>query len=329
MFHVDSHFFITLTFSMLNAFKPYIPVISLLERPPVYTVESLTRDVDIKPLHSHNDYWRKVPFYDAVSHGFQSIESDIWKFKESYTVQTDTETTIFSDKEVYVGHNQVLLKLNGTLDTLYLEPLFQLLKSVNPRISNLDSSVKHGIFYNSPETTVYLWMDIKLEGDHTYEHVFPKLQQFIDNDYLSYYDFDTKTKVERPVTVILTGNLPSEDLITHNNKVYTFLDAPLATLGDLEPEELAKVSQFSVVASGSMEEVLGHRGFINNPFSDSDLEHLSHKIEVAHNSGLKTRIWGGIDWPKPLVYLHNSELYRVGCDLINTNDLEFGQDKIQ
>lgn len=297
-----------------------------MNRPPVYTVESLSRDVDIKPLHSHNDYWRQVPFYDAVSHGFQSIESDIWKFKESYTVQTDTETTIYSEKEVYVGHNQVFLKLNDTLDSLYLDPLFQLLESVNPRISNMDSSVKHGIFYNSPESTVYLWMDIKLNGDHTFDHVFPRLQKFIDSDYLSYYDFSAEKLVQRPVTIVLTGNLPDQQKIHHNNRVYTFLDAPLAKLDQLEPQDLALYSKISVVASGSMEEILGHNSFTHSPFSDEDLNRLSHIIDYAHKNGLKTRIWGGIDWPKSLVLLHNTELYQLGCDLMNTNDLEFGQD---
>jgi hypothetical protein len=33
---------------------------------------------DYLPLHSHNDYLRATPFYEAVNNGFQSIEADVW-----------------------------------------------------------------------------------------------------------------------------------------------------------------------------------------------------------------------------------------------------------
>lgn len=38
----------------------------------------LTRGIVPKPLHSHNDYWRDVPFYSALSYGAVSIEADVW-----------------------------------------------------------------------------------------------------------------------------------------------------------------------------------------------------------------------------------------------------------
>ena len=31
-----------------------------------------------KPFHSHNDYWRDLPFYSALRAGAVSVEADVW-----------------------------------------------------------------------------------------------------------------------------------------------------------------------------------------------------------------------------------------------------------
>lgn len=31
-----------------------------------------------KPFHSHNDYWRDVPFYSGLAAGAISTEADVW-----------------------------------------------------------------------------------------------------------------------------------------------------------------------------------------------------------------------------------------------------------
>lgn len=37
-----------------------------------------TREIVPKPFHSHNDYWRDVPFYSGLSYGAISTEADVW-----------------------------------------------------------------------------------------------------------------------------------------------------------------------------------------------------------------------------------------------------------
>lgn len=37
-----------------------------------------TRGIIPKPFHSHNDYWRDVPFYTGLSYGAVSTEADVW-----------------------------------------------------------------------------------------------------------------------------------------------------------------------------------------------------------------------------------------------------------
>lgn len=38
----------------------------------------LTQGIVPKFFHSHNDYWRPVPFYSALSVGGVSVEADVW-----------------------------------------------------------------------------------------------------------------------------------------------------------------------------------------------------------------------------------------------------------
>lgn len=41
-----------------------------------------TRDVLPIRCHSHNDYVRRVPFFDAIHWGCTGVEADVWLFSE-------------------------------------------------------------------------------------------------------------------------------------------------------------------------------------------------------------------------------------------------------
>ena len=45
-----------------------------------------TRDVVPIPCHSHNDYWRRVPVFDAIHWGCTGIEADVWLFDDELYV---------------------------------------------------------------------------------------------------------------------------------------------------------------------------------------------------------------------------------------------------
>lgn len=45
-----------------------------------------TREIVPKPFHSHNDYWRDVPFYTGLFHGAISTEADVWLINETLYV---------------------------------------------------------------------------------------------------------------------------------------------------------------------------------------------------------------------------------------------------
>jgi hypothetical protein len=69
-----------------------------------------------KSIHSHNDYWRDVPLYSALSYGVISVEADVWLVNGT----------------LYIGHDVQSLTPNRTFDGLYIQPLVEILTNANP-----------------------------------------------------------------------------------------------------------------------------------------------------------------------------------------------------
>lgn len=67
--------------------------------------------------HSHNDYANKMPFYNAFTHDYNSIEADIF----------------LVDGELLVSHSNKELYKERTLKSMYLEPLLYALKKDTAR----------------------------------------------------------------------------------------------------------------------------------------------------------------------------------------------------
>lgn len=309
-----------------------------------HTIENLTRDTEIKPLHSHNDYWRKQPLFDALSYGCQSVEADIWYFPEKYEVErTITETTkdgkekdklttsTFENNEIYVGHNQVYLDPSLTLSKLYLDPLYRFLKYSNPEFIYKDKNPvtedfdsKHGVFYNSPETPLYFWLDFKTDPHETYQALMPILQPFIDQGFLAHYDTVNDKFIPGPLIITITGNAPVEEIEKETTR-YVFIDAPLKLFKSGTPQdELERYSKLSIIASGSMQELIGQESYSSSKTRElnfNDEKNLEEYFQTAHKYNLKTRIWGGITWPNYLRNSHLITLWKLGCDLLNVDNL--------
>lgn len=69
-------------------------------------------------IHSHNDYQRRVPFYQAYAQQVSSVEADIFLSK---------------DNQLLVAHDMEELATASTLDDLYINPLVHLFKQNNGR----------------------------------------------------------------------------------------------------------------------------------------------------------------------------------------------------
>lgn len=62
-------------------------------------------------VHSHNDYLRNVPFWEALAAGAGSVEADVFLVGDS----------------LYVAHTKEEIETLRTLETLYLQPLQKML----------------------------------------------------------------------------------------------------------------------------------------------------------------------------------------------------------
>ena len=84
------------------------------------SIEDFQNNTDVI-AHSHNDYEQICPLAKALALGFTSIEVDIFPF----------------DGKIKVSHDDDLLNLKPTIQTLYLDPLKVLLQSSDQKINLL------------------------------------------------------------------------------------------------------------------------------------------------------------------------------------------------
>ncbi|KAL8819834.1 MAG: hypothetical protein Q9223_001809, partial [Gallowayella weberi] len=185
-----------------------------------------SRDIIPIPCHSHNDYWRRVPLYDALEAGCTSTEADVW-----------LDTALKDD--LYVGHTRKSLTPARTLKSLYIEPLLTILNNQNNLTSNNSSadtsSPLSGVFDTSPSTSLTLLIDLKTASISTFPVVLAALQPLLEKNYLTTWS-EEKGLIPGPITVVGTGftNFTTAILSPKNsNPRLIFFDAPLPVLSSL------------------------------------------------------------------------------------------------
>ena len=129
---------------------------------PLYTYPtSLTQDIVPKLIHSHNDYWRDVPFYSAISVGAVSVEADVWLYNGT----------------LHIGHEQGALTNARTFESLYIDPILDTLQRQNPTNSSFLTAPTHnGVFDTNGAQTLYLFVDVKTPGNTTWPYVVRALE---------------------------------------------------------------------------------------------------------------------------------------------------------
>lgn len=148
--------------------------------------------------HAHNDYEHERPLTDALSHGFTSVEADVY----------------LVGGELLVAHDPEDLDPDRTLRDLYLDPL-------KKRIKHNKGSVFPG-----SDQQLRLWIDIKNTGAATYTELHEVLEE-----YGSLFTRYTHGKVkQRPVTAIVSGDRPA-GLMKRQNVRFAFMDGRLSDLG--------------------------------------------------------------------------------------------------
>ncbi|KAG7696030.1 hypothetical protein KL930_003698 [Ogataea haglerorum] len=275
--------------------------------PRLVNIDTLTHDVIVKPIHSHNDEWRRHPLVDALRAGANSVEADCFYFPD------DPDT-------IYVGHNSVFLKKELNIDSLYLDHLYDILEKAN--VKN-DTSRRNGIFYTAPETTTYFYIDIKNNGEQLLQALEKKLERFLAKGYLTSYSAEEDEFHEGPLTVIITGDFPY-DYISSQKLIYTFIDAPLKDLVDPEKASLYPASKISIFSSASLSELTGSHKALSlfDGLSAKQLADLEKYISAAHKVGLKTRIWDTPRFTKSIKHTVWKQLIALGSDYLNTDELK-------
>jgi hypothetical protein len=233
----------------------------------------------LRQAHAHNDYQHLRPLFDALECGFTNIEADV----------------ILRNDTLYVAHDPEDVRPANTLESLYLEPLFELFKTQG-----------NAIFPEWP--TVYLMIDIKSHADSTFDVLHPTLLKYADM--LTSWSADAKT--ERAVTVILSGNRPIRTVRSMSFRVVA-LDGRLDDLASNAPAHV-----FPWI-SENWAHLFSWRGY--GEMSKSEQDKLSNLVQRAHRNNQLVRFWN-TDSPSLQARMHMwHTLLRNDVDLINTDDL--------
>lgn len=280
-----------------------------------------TRDVLPIPCHSHNDYWRRIPLFDALHWGCTSVEADVWLF----------------DDDLYVGHHTASLTRNRTFRSMYVNPLVDLLDHMNPTTS-FGKISGHGVFDMSPNQTLTLLVDFKTAAADTYNAVYDQLSALRERDYLTYYSDAEKKLIQRPITVVGTGNAPFDLILANSTRRDIFFDAPLNRLWD-QPADQADQSDTPTSGQGTVGTTPSSTFNSTNSYYASvsfartigfvwlghltpvQLAKIRGVTQGAHARGLKVRWWDTPAWPVSKRNHIWSILVREEADVLNVDDL--------
>ncbi len=201
--------------------------------------------------HAHNDYEHERPLFDALSHGFTSVEADVH----------------LVEGKLYVSHNHPSKRKNKQqLKALYLEPLKKLVKQ------------NGGSVYPGDEDTFYLMIDLKTEAESTYAALYEQLKAY--QSMLTTIENGQYRK--GAVTVFLSGNRPIEKVLKE--------PLVLAAL-DGRPSDLGKgyTAEVMPVISHQYSKHLKWRG--NGAMPEEEWQKLQDLVNQVHHEGKKLRLW--------------------------------------
>jgi hypothetical protein len=233
----------------------------------------------LRQAHAHNDYDHKRPLFEALDHGFTSIEADI-------ILRRDT---------LFVAHDPEDIQTERTLSSLYLDPLYEMFE------------IQQGAI--APEwPTVYLMIDIKSDADSTYQ----KLRSVL-SDYSSMLtSWQHESKIEKAVTIILSGNRPIDMVRTEETRVVG-LDGRFS---ELEPNAPAFLFPW---ISENWTDHFEWRGIGEIP--KAELEKLFSLAQQTRDNGQLLRFWA-TDSPSPSARNNMwRTLIKANVGLVNTDDL--------
>ncbi len=165
--------------------------------------------IPLRHAHAHNDYEHEHPLFDALDHGFCSVEADVF---------------VMGD-QLLVGHSRKDLRPERTLEKLYLDPLRDRVRTNSGRV-----------YPRGPP--VFLLIDMKTSAKPTYAALEKTLARYAD--ILSVTRNGGFT--ENAVTVVLSGTIRTDkaarDLLAGEDVRYAGIDGRPADLVSDAPSHL-------------------------------------------------------------------------------------------
>ncbi|KAM0552472.1 hypothetical protein ACHAPJ_008033 [Fusarium lateritium] len=260
------------------------------------------------PIHSHNDYERRIPLFEALGSGCISVEADVH----------------LHDSNLLVGHSSKGLSDDKTLQSLYLEPLQRMLEAQNSPNEPL-----RGLFDQAPDQTLVLLVDLKTSGSETFAELDAQLQPLRDLDYLTYWN--GTARVSRPLTIVASGNAPFESVREMNSTHRDiFWDAKLERLISIEDNFETEPPTFKYNPSNSYFASTKFQNailFKSQDYPESFLktpqgqDMASTQIEQAKSRGLLTRYWNTPSEPPNLRDIAWRVLVDHKVGVLNMDDL--------
>lgn len=271
--------------------------------------------------HSHNDYWRRTPLYAAVGSGCISVEADVWAFED----------------DLFVGHNARALTPEVTLSSTYLDPIEKLLHDANQpsKIGSIATDGDHGVFNAVAEQTLVLLIDFKTESSATYHRLYSQLSSLRNKGWLTHWN--GTDRVERPLTIVVSGNVPFEEITANKTYRDIFADAPLGALESLEdsPSAPTVISETfdsktllykynpsnSYYSSMDIKKIVGLPLLAQYSITPQNIQALEDHIHAARVRGLIPRFWGTPIWPRNFRDYTWGLMMELGVGVLNVDDL--------
>jgi hypothetical protein len=200
------------------------------------------RPAPLPNAHAHNDYLHERPLYDALSHGFTSVEADIF----------------LVDGKLLVAHAPEELDPALTLQKLYLDPLARIVRA------------NKGKVFRGSKQQLQLLIDIKYDGVNAYtklDRVLRKYRKMLT----TYVDGEVK---QGAVTVVISGDRP-RDLMASQRVRYAFYDGRGPDLGTGVP------ASFMPLLSENWTGVFTWRGVGEMPAGERQFLHQAVAIAHA------------------------------------------------
>lgn len=230
--------------------------------------------------HAHNDYEHDRPLYDAIEHGFTSVEADVW----------------LVDGELLVAHDREDVQSGVTLESLYLDPLTDLVKGNGRSV------------YPGWDGEFQLLIDIKSDGEATYAAIEEELAEH--RSILTRYTHG-KTKTG-PVAAVVSGNRPLESMKSLDQR-FGFYDGRASDLTSGMTDDLMPL------VSNNWTQLFTWQGV--GPMPTAERAKLHEYVRTAHEQGFRVRFWATPDQPGAAREAVWKELHDAGVDHINTDDL--------